>query len=82
MNCSKFGVKGLVGEASFRGLGNAKVNDLGHRHAIVEGDENVRGFDVAMDDAFLMGVLNGLANLDEQFEAFPVWTVCSGRSSR
>jgi hypothetical protein len=35
------------------------------------GDENVRRFDVAVDDPLLVRVLDGLANLDEQVEAFP-----------
>jgi hypothetical protein len=32
--------------------------------------EDVRRFDVAMNDALLMRVLDGLANLDEQIEPF------------
>jgi hypothetical protein len=34
----------------------------------MQGDQDVRGLDVAVDDALLMRVLNGLANLDEQVE--------------
>jgi hypothetical protein len=34
-------------------------------------DQDVRGFDVAMDDALLMGVLDGLGDLDEQVEPLP-----------
>ena len=65
-----------------RGLGDAEINHLGHRHAIVQRDENIRRLDVAMDDSLLMRVLNGLANLDEQFQPFAAWTDCSGRSNR
>ena len=36
----------------------------------MQSDEDVRGFDVTVNDPFLMGVLNGLANLDKQFQAF------------
>jgi hypothetical protein len=36
---------------------------LGTGHAVVEGDEDVRGLDVAVDDALLVGVLDGLADL-------------------
>ena len=41
------------------GFGDAEVNDLGQRHAVVQGDEDVGGFDVAVNDAFLMRVLDG-----------------------
>jgi hypothetical protein len=34
----------------------------------VQRDEDVRRLDVAMDDALLMRVLDGLADLDEQIE--------------
>ncbi len=37
----------------------------------MEGHQDVRRLDVAMDDAFLMGVLYRSANLDEQFEPLP-----------
>ena len=46
-----------------RRLGDAEINDLRHRHAIVERDEDVGRLDVAMDDAFLMRMLDGMANL-------------------
>ena len=42
-----------------------KVNDLGHGHAIMESDQDVGRFEVAMDDALLMGMLHGLADRDE-----------------
>ena len=32
------------------------------------GDQHVGGLDVAVDDAFLMGVLHGLADGDEQLQ--------------
>ena len=52
-----------------RGFGDAEVDDLGHRHAVVQGDQDVGGLDVAVDDALLMRVLDGLADLDEQPQA-------------
>ena len=75
MNCSKCGEEGLVGQPLFGGLGDAEINHLGHRHAVVGYDQNVGGLDVAMNDALLVRVLDGLANLDEQIEAL-------GRGSR
>ena len=50
------------------GLGQAEVDDLGDGLAVVEADEDVRGLQVAVDDALLMGVLDGLANRDEELE--------------
>jgi hypothetical protein len=58
----------VVGESSFRRLGDTEVNDLGHGLAVVHRHEDVRGLDVAVDDALLVRVLDGLANLDEQSE--------------
>src|SRR5687768_2047113 len=53
-----------------RGFGDAEIDDLRDRDAVVERDEDVRGFDVAMDDSFLVRVLDGGADLDEKFQTF------------
>ncbi len=45
------GEERLVGQPSLRGLGDAEVNHLGDGHAVVDGDEDVRGLDVAVNDA-------------------------------
>ena len=58
----------LVGEPLAGGLGNAEVNHLGHRRAVVDRDENVRRLEVAMNDSLLVRVLNGLADLHKQPE--------------
>ena len=56
--------EGLVGQAlAGGGLGDAEINHLGHRHAVVQRDQDVRGLDVAVDDALLVRVLDGVANL-------------------
>ena len=68
MNCSKAVNTVLSVSCSDRGFGDAEINHLGHGHVVVLGDQNIRRFDVAMNDALLMRVLDGLANLDEQFE--------------
>ena len=60
---------GLVGQALIGGgFGDAEINDLGHGHAVVIGHKYVGGFDIAMNDAFLVRVLNGPANLHEQIK--------------
>ena len=64
------GKEGLVRQTlAAGGLGDAKINDLGHRHAIMVGHQDVGWLDVAMNDAFLVGVLDGLADLNEQVAA-------------
>ena len=50
-------------------LGQAEVDHLGHRPVVVGRDEDVRGLQVAVNDALLMGVLDGLADLHEQVQA-------------
>src|SRR5262249_44271131 len=50
-------------------LGDAEVNDLGHRLVIVHGDQDVGGFQVPVDDPFLVRVLDRVADGDEQFKA-------------
>ena len=82
MNCCELREERLVGQPAFRRLGDAEIDHLRHRHAVVQRDEDVRGLDVAVDDALLMRVLDGLADLDEQIEPFARWRGCSGRSTR
>ncbi len=60
-----------VGQPALGRLGDAEINHLGHRHAIVQRDQDVRGLDVAVDDALLVRVLDGVADLDEQVKPFP-----------
>jgi len=57
-----------VAQPSFDRFSDSKVDHLRHRHAVVQGDENVRWFEVAMNDALLMRMLDGVANLCEQFQ--------------
>ena len=49
-------------------LGDAEVDHLRHRPAVLHGDQDVRRLDVAVDDALLVGVLDRLADLDEQLQ--------------
>jgi serine/threonine protein kinase len=46
-------------------LGNAEVDHLGHRLAIVSGDQHIGRLEVTVNHAFLVGVLHGLANVGE-----------------
>ena len=63
MNCSN-AVKSVlsVSRCSVR-FGDAEIDDLRHGHAVVQGHQDVRRLDVAVDDALLMRVLDGLADL-------------------
>ena len=63
-------------------LGHAEVDDLGHRLAVVFGHQHVRGLDVAVDDAFLMGVLDRLADGGRTAPAARGSAGAAGRSTR
>jgi hypothetical protein len=52
----------LLGQRRLQRLGRPEVNHLGHGFAVVQRDQDVRGLEVAVDDAFLMGMLDGLAH--------------------
>jgi len=47
------------------GLGDAKVDDLGHRPDVMHLDQQVTGLEIAVDHAFLMRVLHTVAEGDE-----------------
>ncbi len=59
---SLLGKDRLFRERPGQGLGQAEVDDFRHRLVVDYRDEDVRGFDVAVNNAFLMGVLDSLAN--------------------
>ena len=65
----QFRIDSAVGQAALRGFGDAEVNDLRNRHAVVQGDQNVRRLQVAVDDSLLMCMLYGVADLDEQLQS-------------
>ena len=67
-SCLKVGEERLLGQLLVGGFGDAEVDHLRHGHAVVQCDQDVRRLDVAVDDALLVGVLDGLADLDEQFQ--------------
>ena len=72
----------LLGELLAEGLGHAEVDDLDHRHAVMRGDQDVRGLQVAMDHALLVRMPHRLAHLEEQPEPFPGTSGGSRRNTR
>src|SRR5262249_40030222 len=65
------GVQRLLGQLRAGRLDHAEVDDLGHRLAVVQRDQDVGGLDVAVNDALLVGVLDGLEHRHEQLQALP-----------
>ena len=61
-------MKCLLGQFGTGCLGHAEINDLDDRFAIVQLDENVRRLNVAMNDALVMRMLNGVAHLTKKFQ--------------
>jgi hypothetical protein len=61
---------GFVRQALVTGFGDAEIDHLGNRHAVMKGDEDIRWLDVAVDDAFLMRMLDRLADLNEELQTF------------
>ena len=61
----------LIRELNVGGrFGDAEIDHLGDRHAIMQCHQDVGGLDVTVNDPFLMGVLHGMADLDEQLQTF------------
>jgi len=59
---------GLGAPARIEALGDAEVDHLDQHLALVVGDQQVARLEVAVDDPFLVRVLDALADLQEQFE--------------
>jgi plasmid stabilization system protein ParE len=66
---AEFGIERLIGQPRTGRLRHAKVDDLGDRLAIVQGDQDIRRLEVAMDDPLLVRVLHRLADRDRQLES-------------
>jgi len=49
-------------------LGDAEVDHLRHRLVAVERDQHVRRLEITVDDAFLVRVLDAVADLLEEFQ--------------
>ena len=52
-------------------LGHAEIENLGRRLILVAGHQHVRGFEIAVKETLLMGVLHGLADGNEQLQPLP-----------
>lgn len=64
------GHQGLLVGAGGEGLGDAEVDDLGRGLvAVVGGDEDVGWFEVAVEDAACVCVVDGVADVDEEADA-------------
>ncbi len=57
-----------LGEPLAGRLGHAEIDDLGDRPAVIGRDQDVRRLDVAVDDPLLVGVLDRLADRQEQLQ--------------
>src|SRR5207253_2570260 len=60
----------LIGQTALRRFSNAEINDFGNRITVMQGHQDIRRLDIAVDNALLMGVLYGAANLHEQLQPF------------
>ena len=74
------GEEGVLGQLHSDRLGDAEVDDLDHRHSVVQRHHDVGRLDVAMDDALVVRVLDGMANRDEELE--PLWPTSTGSGRR
>src|SRR5262249_49663218 len=57
-----------LGEPWPRGLGDTEIDEFDDRHAIARGHEHIGRLQVAMNDAFLMGVLYSAAQVPEEYK--------------
>ncbi len=62
-------MEGAAGQLIVERFGDAEVDNFGDRLAVVLGDKDVGRLDVAVEDAFVMGMLDGVADGQEQGEA-------------
>ena len=82
MNGPNCGEERLVGQPlAAMALATPKSMTLGTGPPSCIGDEDVRGLEVAVDDALLVRVLDALAELDEQLEPLADRQAAAGRSS-
>ena len=75
------GEQGLFGQLLPGGFGDAEVDHLDHRPAVVQRDQHVGRLEVAVNDALLMGMLHRLADRDEQLQPLADGQLIAGRSN-
>src|SRR5262249_12444404 len=68
---AKAGDQRLLGQALPGRLGDAKVDDLRHRPAVVDGDQHVGRLGGVVDGRLLVGILHRLADGEEQLQPLP-----------
>src|SRR5262249_14745799 len=68
-NLAELREHGPLGEPLLSCLGHAEIDDLCNGLAIVQTYQNIGRFQIAMNDALLMSVLNGLTDRNEQLQA-------------
>src|SRR5262249_26094215 len=66
---AQLGEHRFFGQLLANGFSYAEIDDLGNGAIVKLGHEDIAGLEVAVDDAVLMRVLNGLANGDKEFQA-------------
>ena len=57
-----------MSQGPLEGLGDAKVDDLRHRFSLVGHHQDVGGLQVPVNDPFLVGVMNGGADMDVKLQ--------------
>ena len=60
----------MFGKCLIERLCDTEINHFGNSPPVKLGDQNIAGLNIAMNDTFLMCVLNRLAHLDKQFQTF------------
>ncbi len=61
-------VQGPLRQVLVRRLGHTEVDDLGDRPVLLDGDEDVGGFEVAVDHGLVVGVFDAVADVDEELQ--------------
>src|ERR1035438_9873801 len=54
--------------ARFHGFRQTEINDFGHRPAVLFGDQNIGWFQIAVQNGFLVRMLDAVADQHEQFD--------------
>ncbi len=62
------GEDGRIGQTALGCFGDAEIDHLRRWQTVVQRHQNIRRLEVAVDDTFLVRMLDGTTNLDEQFE--------------
>ena len=72
-------VQRALGQRLLDRLGQTEVDHFGHRPAVVQADQNIAGFQISVDHALGVSVLNSLADRHEERRR---WAIVSRASSQ